>query len=189
MHSPATDKESEVVQLPCGRMISAEDAAAMPCPKGNLPAPAEGEEVVTLPCGKVVSVAVAANLPCARQGQETVAETEEPAVSQAPAVAPEHDKMKEAMQKMVEATDEMVLVTRQLVIATQQMLNATKGVAVEMIDTGKEAMQKETPEAAEGQPTAETNLINTVNDVVEASKEVFNATNQALNAALEKPKQ
>ena len=91
---------------------------------------AESEQVV-MPCGRTMARAdIPKNAPCLKlqpQGMQDTADHEQ--------------DLSAAIQRMVETTNDMVLATKQLVIATQAMLNAGKGVAVEVLDTGKEIME------------------------------------------------
>ncbi len=140
---------------------------------------AEIPQQVVMPCGRIVDQAdIPLNAPCFNQQPET---------AQAPA-----DKSKDlaaAMQKMVKTTNDMVLVTRQLVAATQEMLNAGKGVAEEVIDTGNaimEAQQEKLPVDGQGtQATAENNVLQSMQDVISAAREVIKTADKALSTSLE----
>ena len=85
-----------------------------------------------------------------------------------------------AMQKLANATNDMVAVTRQLVGATQEMLAASKKVAVEVIDSGKELLEDK-----EAQAAAQAKLVEAVQDVVDATKEAYEATTEALSDAVQ----
>lgn len=149
---------------------------------------AESEQVV-MPCGRTMARAdIPENAPCL--------ETKPQGVKDTAGTAGSGQELTTAMQKMVETTNEMVLATRQLTLATQKMLNAGKGVAVEVIDTGKEAMeaQQETEpveQSVEGQDpaaTPEKDVVETMQAVLSAAKDVIEATNQAISTALEAEK-
>ena len=92
-----------------------------------------------------------------------------------------------AVEKLVVATNNMVYMTRQMVTATEQMLKATRGVAVEVVETGKEIVKNET---AQQTAAAETGVKEAMNNMVEATREVVKATKDALSTATgEQPQQ
>jgi len=179
------------------------------------------ENLVVMPCGRVfIREEAPCDMPCMNMPQPGgQMMQEEPAMPQMmmqervmPQTAPvtPQDELTVAMQKMVEATNEMVMVTRQMVIATEEMLKATKGAAGEIIDTGKEILEAEKPEAAEQQPSQpaqpaqpteqaiqpqaqvpapaqspEEGVVESMKDVVAAAKEVVEVTNEAISKAVE----
>jgi len=91
-----------------------------------------------------------------------------------------------AIEKLVIATNNMVYMTRQMVTATEEMLRATRGVAVEVVETGKEIVQNK---AARQSAAAETGVKDAMNNMVQATKEVVEATQKALSTTKTQPPQ
>jgi hypothetical protein len=91
-----------------------------------------------------------------------------------------------AIEKLVVATNNMVYMTRQMVTATEEMLRATRGVAVEVVESGKEIVQNET---AQQSAAAETGVKEAMNNMVQATKEVVEATRNALSTTTKEQQQ
>jgi hypothetical protein len=73
-----------------------------------------------------------------------------------------------------------------MVTATEEMLRATRGVAVEVVESGKEIVQNET---AQQSAAAETGVKEAMNNMVQATKEVVEATQNALSTTTKEQQQ
>ncbi len=155
---------------------------AQPLNEEQQPAEVAESPRVVMPCGRIVNQAdIPQDAPCYPQSGNMQASA---------------DKSKDltaAMQKMVKTTNDMVFMTRQLVAATQDMLSASKGVAEEVIDTGKaimEARQENQPaDGGEVQAASEKELLNTMQKLISAAQEVIDTANTALSTRLEETQQ
>ncbi|SDP57271.1 hypothetical protein [Desulforhopalus singaporensis] len=144
----------------------------------------EPAQIVIAPCGKPIVKPSPDQLPpCMRPSRQ------EPITTQ--------EELDIAMQSMVQATSQMVAVSKQLATATQQMLAASKTVAVEVVDTGKEIIdaQKEEKGAVEApeetgkdgaaKPALQEEVVKTLQDLVQATKEILEVTSEAISKAVE----